>query len=434
MVGILLVLMGSGMGTFAQGSVDFDIDPDITGNSANSIGAGGVEHCRRVDGSGGFDGSLDHTMDVVVQGDTQAPTAYDAWVTYNAARVHVLDSGTDGLIKLPGAAGFTTDEDPGPIKSSDGQLDAGVLYLSGGPGIAGDGTILRIGLDINFAAGPIVVSLGFSKGAYGSAVGAHPATAGTGLLAINRDCPATPTVTPTSTGTPTPAATYSPTPSPTASSTPATSPTPPPASDVDGDTVPDVSDNCPLVANPDQTDSDTDGIGDACHGLALGVLLVAGWNHVCYAENSRPADAALSPLAGAVLAAYRLNDGGGYDRWFPGRADVTTMQTLGSYDVLFILMSAGTVWAQQPSTPLTNANLRQGWNDVCYLGAAKSPADATASLGGQLAVLYFVGTDQTWSRYVPGRSEVSNIAHLARYNAVLTLVTNSGGATWAFDP
>ena len=35
-------------------------------------------------------------------------------------------------------------------------------------------------------------------------------------------------------------------------------------SDRDGDTQPDDSDNCPLVANQDQLDSDGDGTGDAC--------------------------------------------------------------------------------------------------------------------------------------------------------------------------
>ncbi|UJH91266.1 thrombospondin type 3 repeat-containing protein [Antarcticibacterium sp. 1MA-6-2] len=34
--------------------------------------------------------------------------------------------------------------------------------------------------------------------------------------------------------------------------------------DMDGDCIPDGQDNCPEVANPDQEDSDNDGIGDAC--------------------------------------------------------------------------------------------------------------------------------------------------------------------------
>jgi len=39
---------------------------------------------------------------------------------------------------------------------------------------------------------------------------------------------------------------------------------PPPPGDADGDGVADDTDNCPEVANPDQADTDGDGVGDAC--------------------------------------------------------------------------------------------------------------------------------------------------------------------------
>lgn len=245
------------------------LDMEITGNSASTLGP--VQRCYEVAWSGTpFDRIADWTIDVYASGVTQAPRSYDAWVTYDNSKVHVVQGApTDTLIKMPGAQNLSTYYQE--------QAAFGTIYPN--PpfnGIPGDGSIPRIGLDVNFAAGPTVVTFGFAKGANRSAAGSHPSITGTGLLAISQDCAVGPTVTPTSSGTPTPALTYVPTPSPTASPTPTTSPTPTPASDVDGDTVADVSDNCPLVANPDQADSDGDGIGDTCEGLALAIPLVAG--------------------------------------------------------------------------------------------------------------------------------------------------------------
>ncbi|HKY63288.1 MAG TPA: Calx-beta domain-containing protein [bacterium] len=48
--------------------------------------------------------------------------------------------------------------------------------------------------------------------------------------------------------------------------TPTPSPTPQPG-DIDGDGVPDGEDNCPTVINPEQVDSDGNGIGDACEAI-----------------------------------------------------------------------------------------------------------------------------------------------------------------------
>ncbi|TEU13940.1 MAG: hypothetical protein E3J25_05335, partial [Anaerolineales bacterium] len=206
------------------------------------------------------------------------------------------------------------------------------------------------------------------------------------------------------------------------------------AGDADGDTVPDASDNCPLVDNPDQTDSDGDGIGDACEGLALGIPLGPGWNHVCYTEAEQPIEHALAAFMDGVAAVYRLRPDQGYDRWFPRRPEVSNITTVSPYKPLLLLMSESTVWAQQPTMLLTSASLTQGWNSVCYTGTAKSPEGATSSIAEDFAILYMFGSDGAGRRYGPGRPEVSNIAQLERYDTVLMLATEPGATTWTFEP
>ena len=177
--------VGSDEGASAQGdTVDFDIDPNISGNTTSSIGGGGVEDCLRVDvAPENFgDGVADVTIDVVVQGDTLAPLAYDAYVIYEPTKVEPV--AWNVRIKLPGGMPATTKAPP--------QLNAGALYLAGGPGTPGDGTLVRIDLDV-VAAGVATLTVSQPPGsAYASETGSHPVTTGAALLAINEDCPRAP--------------------------------------------------------------------------------------------------------------------------------------------------------------------------------------------------------------------------------------------------
>jgi len=173
------------------GAIEMGIDPETTGNTANTLGT--LERCARVDvTSPSFDDVSDYNIDIVVTGDTDAPFVYDSSLNYDNTLVHVAAPGTAIDIKLP-AAFCVTDGLP----DSDGTFTSGCAYLSGGPGTAGDGTITRVGLDIDgtksgvvtFTFNPPPQTAYASSGPSPDNPNYHPITVGTGQLAINQDCP-----------------------------------------------------------------------------------------------------------------------------------------------------------------------------------------------------------------------------------------------------
>ncbi len=170
--------------TAAAPAIEMGIDPETTGNTASTLGT--LESCVRVDiPSPAFDGVSDHNIDLYVKGDIQSPVAYDASVTYDQTIVHVAAPGTDDLIKMPDATRVTSETVP----DSDGTFIAGVIYFEGGPGIAGDGVLVRLGLDIG-GSGVVTFTLSpppFS--AYASVAGVHTVELASAQLAINQDCP-----------------------------------------------------------------------------------------------------------------------------------------------------------------------------------------------------------------------------------------------------
>ena len=193
---VAMVLLGSWVlgeqkSAQAQGTVNFDIDPEIAENDADTLGT--VEDCYEVtcpsvnctwNGSSLFDDVSDYEIDIVVTGDTQAPTTYYASLNFDPTRVHIAGPGTDDVIKLPGAHSLS-----GTLPSSVSPYLAGAMYLMGGPGTAGNGTIARVGLDIG-ASGVVVFSLDSApETEYTSGADSHhPITVDSGRLAINDSC------------------------------------------------------------------------------------------------------------------------------------------------------------------------------------------------------------------------------------------------------
>jgi hypothetical protein len=165
------------------------------------------------------------------------------------------------------------------------------------------------------------------------------------------------------------------------------------------------------------------------------VSLAQGWNTVCYRGPKQTLESALANALNSVVAIYRLRPDQQFDKWFAGRPDVSTIATLSPYDSLFILMGSDATWQQELSgTALTVVNLAPGWNSVCYAGPTQDTEMATAGISGQVAVIYVLGAGQVWSRFIPARPDISDLAQLEQFSCPLVLVTDPAGATWTFVP
>jgi hypothetical protein len=196
--------------------------------------------------------------------------------------------------------------------------------------------------------------------------------------------------------------------------------------DTDGDGVPDGEEDVNRDGRVDAGETDP--------GL-VAVSLAQGWKHTCYVGEAGPIDQALGVAADKVLAIYRLGENQTWDRWFPGRPDVSTFATLSPYDQVFVLASEAVTWNQQFwGVSQGSVDLSQGWNSVCYSGATKDIETAVAGIGAPVGVIYALQPDQTWARYVPDRPTLSSLTHCARLDSLLVFVTAPAPTQWVFDP
>lgn len=279
---------------------------------------------------------------------------------------------------------------------------------------SGAGVLVRLNVG---AKAPGTSDLSLTPERFWASTGAvsNPAAFGAQITVIGNCGTPVPTPTPEPTQTPTPSPTPTPTstPTPTTTSTPGTSPTPGPTQTPTPHPSPSPS---PTPVPPPGT-----------------VYLVAGWNGSCYQGSEQQIDSIFDGVNG-VQAVYRLKNQA-FQRWFPDRPELSNITALSSFDPLLILADDATTWTVVPNGDLPHSTpLSSGWNNVCYLGAAKDTEEAAAGITGDFSVIYNLTSDRTWRRFVAGRPEVSNLERLETFSSVLILVGDPNGALWVFDP
>jgi hypothetical protein len=175
--------------------------------------------------------------------------------------------------------------------------------------------------------------------------------------------------------------------------------------------------------------------GTPIPGATRTFVWASGWHNATWSGASTPDDA-FACAAGNYAAAYRLVSGG-WERYFPGRPEISNMADLEQYDSFLILVTGDVTCEMSVADPPGSERTLDwgvGWQNDGWTGADDMPPeDAFACAEGSFAAAYrLVGGG--WERYFPDRPEISNMGALDEYDAFLILVTAPVNCTMAIAP
>ena len=230
-----------------------------------------------------------------------------------------------------------------------------------------------------------------------------------------------------------------------------------PCEDEDGDLIDDRVDNCPLVANPDQSNTDAwdddgdgregedaidgidndgdtrvdedppgDGLGDACDGDDDNDTIGDGGDNCPLDANPDQKDSDGDGLGDACDASPVPTP-----TPTPG-TPAPTPDTPTSTPGTPTSTPTPTPGTPTPTPPPGTVPLVSGWNDSCYQGATKPIAEALANVADGVGAVYRMNPDTTFGRWFPARPEVSTIADLNPYDRLFILM--SLDTVWNVEP
>lgn len=133
----------------------------------------------------------------------------------------------------------------------------------------------------------------------------------------------------------------------------------PPPPDQDGDGVPDTLDNCPTVANPDQTDADGDGTGDACEPvLAVTFVSIAAEDGMLRESHRGSGIGGFANAEDSGAAALRIGDHKNNRQWkFIVSFDTSSLPDSASIVSATLRLVQGPIQGTDPYTTHGNAQV-----------------------------------------------------------------------------
>jgi hypothetical protein len=90
-----------------------------------------------------------------------------------------------------------------------------------------------------------------------------------------------------------------------------------------------------------------------------------------------------------------------------------------------LLDALGSVYPP-PDTIRSFVLVPPGWHSFVWTGASgTAPETALACMSDDFAIAHRLQSNQTYERYVPGRTNLSSMGAVAKYDSLLVLITDS---------
>jgi len=152
------------------------------------------------------------------------------------------------------------------------------------------------------------------------------------------------------------------------------------AADADGDTIEDNVDNCYNYYNPDQQDSNDDGLGDACDVVEHTVYLSEGWNLVSFPLNfglitAKSLNETMEGTLDSIFFYYRNET---YSGWysFPATSGPALNVFDPSYGFWMKMKGPVNLTLRAPKIYSGTQKMYAGWNLIGYPWSNMSLEDA----------------------------------------------------------